>query len=91
MVAVAEVLGQAEDQRFLKGVVHLLELPPQLIFLLLLESALLYNLGVFFLLLVRIAQGLTSRQVRWLFLAVSPTTLGQFATFHLIVVVVAHL
>jgi hypothetical protein len=56
VVAVAEVLGQAEDQRLLKGVVDLLLLSPQLVFLLLLDSALLYNLGVFFLLLVRITQ-----------------------------------
>ena len=55
MIAVAEVLGQAEDQWLLKSVIDLLELPPQLVLLLLLESALLYYLWVFFLLLVRIA------------------------------------
>jgi len=90
VVAVAEVLGQAEDQRFLKGVVDLLELPPQLVLLLFLESALFYDLGVFLLFLVRIALGLTSGEVRWLFLAVPPTTtstLGQLATFQ----VIAHL
>lgn len=63
MVAVAEVLGQAEDQRFLKGVVDLLELPPQLVLLLLLESSLFYDLGVFLLFLLRIALRLTSGEV----------------------------
>jgi hypothetical protein len=63
VVAVAEVLGQAENQRFLKGVVDLLELPPQLVLLLLLESSLFYDLGIFLLLLVRIALGLTSGEV----------------------------
>jgi hypothetical protein len=89
VVAIAEILGQAEDQRFLKGVVDLLKLPPKLVLLLLLESALFYNLGVFLLFLLRIALGLTSGEVRWLFLAVPPTTstLGQFATFQ----VIAHL
>jgi hypothetical protein len=55
VVAVTEVLGQAEDQWLLKSVVDLLELPPQLVLLLFLESALFYDLGVFLLFLVRIA------------------------------------
>ena len=83
MVAIAEVLSQAENQWLLKGVADLLELPPQLIFLLLLEPSLLYNLRVFLLLLLRIALGLASGQVRWLFLTVSPT-LRQSATVQVI-------
>ena len=83
MVAIAEVLSQAENQWLLKGVADLLELPPQLIFLLLLEPSLLYNLWVFLLLLLRIALGLASGQVRWLFLTVSPA-LRQSATIQVI-------